>query len=296
MPELDERQFAAEYGLSWDLLQQVPELKALVKDAIKKGESGSRFSARLENTNWWRTTTDSQRKFIHLRSTDPATWKQQWDAASFRVNQIAQRAGLPNLLDQGTELGSMRPLLQQAVWAVMSDGWSDDRIKSWFGSQLSFQSGQPLGGDAAGIHDKLHALTYANGQNYGDSWYNWWISAIVGGSQTMETAEQSVRQIAATQYSAFAPQIKAGMNAIDLASPYIRAVSTLLELPEGGVGLSDKNVQAAMSGKQQDGSPYSLWQLENDVRSDPRWLKTNNAREDATKQARQVLSDWGFAY
>lgn len=296
MAELDERLFASQYGLSWELLQQVPELRNLVKDAIQKGETGERFTARLENTNWWRTTSDTQRKFVHLRSTDPATFRQQWENNAFRVNQMAVQLGLPNLLDQGTEIGSMRPLLQQAVWAAMSDGWSDDRIKSWLGSQGLFKDGQPLGGQAAEVYTKLNGLAYANGRTYPQGWYDWWVSQIIGGGKTFEAAELQIRTEAASAYGAFATQIKAGMNAIDLASPYIRAASTLLELPEGGVGLNDKNVMKAMSGRQKDGSPYSLWQFENDVRSDPRWTRTNNAREDMTKQARQVLSDWGFAY
>lgn len=295
MAELDERLFASQYGLSYDLLQQVPELKALVKDAIKKGESGERFTARLENTKWWKTTTDTQRKFIHLRSTDPATFRQQWENNAFRINQMAVQLGLPNLLDWGTEIGGMRPLLQQAIWASMSDGWSDDRIKSWL-SQGLFSNGQPLGGEAGQLYSKLHGLAYANGRQYPESWYTWWIGQISGGGRTFEHAEQQIRDEAASHYSAFATQIKSGMNALDLAAPYIRAASTLLELPEGGVGLDDKNVMKAMSGKQKDGSPYALWQFENDVRSDARWKQTNNAREDMTKQARQVLSDWGFAY
>ena len=295
-PQLDERTLAEQYGLSYALIQQVPELRSLIKDALAENWDTTRFTASLKNTGWWASTTDTQRKFIDLRNTDPASFRQQWDAAAERINQMAVATGMANMFSQGTEIGKMNPVLQSATWASMSDGWTDARIKSWLGSQVSYRQGQPLGGEAARNYDKLHALAYANGRDYSDSWYSNWIADIGGNRKTIDQAEGQIRNEAAAQYGAFAGQIKSGMNAIDLAAPYIKSMSNLLEIPDGTVSLQDKNVQQAMTATQKDGSPYSLWQFENDVRSDPRWKQTNNAREDAMKQARGVLGDFGFTF
>jgi len=296
MAQLDVQAFADQYGLSAALVQSNGELLQLAKDAVAGGWDATRFTAKLKNTNWWATTSDTMRKFIDLRNADPATFKQQWEAAAVHLNQLAVQSGMANMLGQGTDLASMNGVLRDATWASMAGGWTDDRIKSWLGSQVSYRQGQPLGGDAALNYDKLHTLAYANGRDYSDSWYTSWLQDIGGGRKTIEQAEGQIRNEAAAQYSAFATQIKAGMNAVDLASPYIQAASTLLEQPMGKLGLADANVQKAMTATSKDGSPYSLWQFQNDVRSDPRWRQTDNAREDAMKQARGVLSDFGMSF
>jgi hypothetical protein len=298
-PSLTDEQmqaFAEKCGLSAALVKAVPDLMQLARDSVAGSWTPENITAHLKNTNWWATTSDTQRKFIDLKTTDPATWRQQWESTAYRINQIAVQAGWSNLAGQGVGYDTMNGVLKMATTAVMQDGWSDDRIKSWLGSQIGYRQGQPLGGDAAANYDKLHSLAYSNGRDYADWWYSNWLQDLGSGRKTIGEAETQIRQEAAAQYSAFAPQITAGMNVTDLAAPYIQAASTLLELPNGALGLADKNVQKAMTGKQQDGSPYALWQFENDVRSDPRWKQTNNARDAAMKQARGVLSDFGFTY
>lgn len=296
MAQLDVQAFTEQYGLSAALLNSTPELMQLARDAVSGSWDATRFTAKLKNTNWWATTSDTMRKFIDLRNADPATFKQQWDQTAFRLNQLAVQSGMANMLTQGTDINKMNQVLHDATWVSMAEGWTDDRVKSWLGSQVAYRQGLPLGGEAAQNYDKLHTLAYANGRNYSDGWYNTWLQDIGGGRKTIDQAEQQIRNEAAAQYSAFGTQIKAGMNAVDLASPYIRAASQLLELPDGALGLNDKNVQKAMSATQKDGSPYSLWQFQNDVRDDPRWRQTDNAREDAMKQARGVLGDFGFVF
>lgn len=296
MAQLDDQTLAAQYGLSYDLIQSSPEIKSLFQQAVAGSWSAERFTAGLKNTNWWRTTSDTTRKFIDLRSTDPASWKQQWDATAVRINQLAVQTGIANMLGAGTDIASMNWVLRNATWAVMAGGWTDDRIKSWLGSQVSYRQGIPLGGDAAQNYDKLHSLAYQNGQNFSDSWYNTWLQDLGSGRKTIDEAEGQIRQQAATQYSAFSKQILAGMNAMDLAAPYIQSASNLLEVPQGTLGLGDKNIQKAMTTTQKDGSPYSLWQFENDVRSDARWVKTQNAQDATMKLAHNVLSDFGFTF
>src|SRR5437899_3784445 len=206
-PQLDVQQFADQYGLSVDLLNTVPELMQLARDSVAGNWSQERITASLKNTSWWRTTSDTQRKYTALRTQDPATWAQQWTAAATRINQLAVQAGWSNLLDQGNNYDSMNGVLRLATQAVMADGWTDDRIKSWLGSQIGYRQGVPLGGEAARNYNKFHAAAYANGREYADWWYSNWLQDLGSGRKTIDQAEQQIRTEAAAQYSAFAPQI-----------------------------------------------------------------------------------------
>jgi len=102
----------------------------------------------------------------------------------------------------------------------------------------------------------------------------------------------AVYRAAAARYTAYREQILAGQDVMDLASPYLKTVSTLLELPESDVDLFNKHVSKAMTSQ----GTTPLWQFETDVRSDPLWKKTNNARESMFSVAHQVLNSFGVTY
>ena len=66
---------------------------------------------------------------------------------------------------------------------------------------------------------------------------------------------------------------------------------------EGGPAtLFDPIVKRGLLGHDAQGQPATkpLWQFEEDLRRDPRWLSTKNAGETLGQVAGGVLQDWGF--
>jgi hypothetical protein len=298
-PKLDKYTLAQQYGLTWATVNGNSEIKRLFDQAVKGQWDSTLFTAKLKNTKWWRTTTDSARKFFMLKTGDPATYKQKWSANQYAVNKLAVDVGLSSQINSK---GQSSSLLQRGILYKMRDGWSDARLKAWFGSQVTMH-GQGTGqmyGEAGEAYDQIFQLAYANGQAYSRSWYQSQIRKVVSGKSTVEALAADIRSKAAAQYYAFANQIRAGQNAMDLAQPYIQRVADLLELPVTDIDLHNPYVQKAMTSKvaagQKPGTQYPLWQFENDVRSDPLWKKTNNARESMFSVAHQVAKDFGLSY
>ncbi len=293
--ELDMRDLASQYGLTYDELQAIPELKSLFAQAVAATYSPTRFTALLKNTNWWRTTSDAQRQYIDLQTSDPATWRQKWENAAFHANQLAVQVGL------GDQMATMKPgsqagALNWATYASMALGWSDDRVKDWLGSQIWMPSQVDPGGEAAQVNQKVHELAWLNGRSYDSSWYGQNVRDVVAGRTTIDSLEARIRREAAAEYSGFSQQILAGQDALTLAAPYVHSVSQLLEKPEGSIGLGDPLIRKAMTTTDKNGQPYSVWQLEQDTRSDERWRSTQNAQDSAMKLARGVLGDFGMAF
>ena len=111
----------------------------------------------------------------------------------------------------------------------------------------------------------------------------------------MEAVEGSLRNAAAAKYSAFATQIKAGQNTLDLAAPYIQSVSKILEVPDTDIGMSNSHVLKAMTSNV-NGQATSIWQFENSLRQDPTWRKTQNAQDSIMQNAHQVLQNFGMTW
>lgn len=288
-PKLSLDELADQYGLSSALINSSSELKSLFKKAVSESWSADVFQAKLKNTKWWSTQSDTLRQFITLRYTDPATYAQKWKQSQYAVNALAVQVGLGNQINAR---GQSSGLLKQAVYNSLALGWSDARVKDWLGARTAVHGGV-MGGEAGEAFDKLHSLAYVNGMRYGSSWYASMARAVASGKDTMERAEALIRQQAAAKYSAFAEQIKAGQNVMDLASPYIQSVSKLLETPETDVDLFNSHVSKAMA-YNKGGQSYSLWQFENDLRKDPVWKRTQNAQDSTMQLAHQVLQQFGM--
>jgi hypothetical protein len=290
VPKLDRNELMEQYGLSAALINSSKELKNLFNQAVSAGWSGTRFQAALKNSNWWKTQSSSLRKYITTKFTDPATWAQQNQETAYKLNQLAVQVGLGNQIFQaGRGKGQGNALLKQAVYNSLALGWSDARIKDWFGAKVTTH-GDAMWGEAGEAFDKLHTIAYTNGMRYSADWYKKNAQSIVSGKTTPEALEAQIRNAAAARFGAFAEQIKAGQNAIDLAAPYIKSMSGLLELPETDVDLFNKHISDAMT------KSTPLWQFENQVRNDPLWRKTNNARESMMSVAHQVAKDFGMAF
>lgn len=85
----------------------------------------------------------------------------------------------------------------------------------------------------------------------------------------------------------------------EIASPYLQSMQNILEIPLGGVSVQDKTIKSALQNKNKltgQTEIMPLWQFENQLRSDPRWKKTQNAQNSMMQVAHQVLSDFGVAY
>jgi hypothetical protein len=295
-PTLDPKTLASLYGLSYDLINSDKSLKKIFAQAVQQQWSADVFVAHLKNTSWWATQSDTMRQYITLKYTDPSSFNQKIDQTAFHVNQLAVAVGYGNLLGKGTTLNKMDGTLQNAVLKVLQNGWTDQQVTAYLGSMVKMSNGE-MAGQAGQDYDKLFTYAYANGLTQSPTWFQDQVRGIEGGKTTVDTVLAQMRQSAASKYSAYATQIQAGQNVLDLAAPYTKAVAQLLELPDGSVDLSNKYVEQAMTAKLPAGGiagqQMPLWQFEDQVRNDPLWRKTDNARESTAQIARQVGQIFG---
>ena len=285
-PKLSMDELASNYGLSSALINSSSELKSLFKKAVAGDWSAALFTAHLQNTKWWKTQPDSLRTYITQKYTDPATWKQKNNNELATIKAMAVSVGLVN--------GTWTNTLNKMVYNSIALGWSDDRIKNYLGGLTNSHDGE-MYGEAGQNFDQMKTLAYDLGVTHSLEWYRDRTQEVTGGRSTMEAVEGSLRNAAAAKYSAFADQIKAGQNTLDLASPYIQALSTILEVPDTDVGLTNKHVLQAMT-YNKGGQAYSIWQFQNDLRQDPTWKKTQNAQDSVMQNAHKVLQDFGMAF
>ena len=81
-----------------------------------------------------------------------------------------------------------------------------------------------------------------------------------------------------------------GVDLETIYNPYKRQMAALLEVDDGAISLDDPLLRSAIGPDKE----MSLFEFQRNIRRDPRWQFTNNAREEVSDIALTVLRDFGF--
>lgn len=114
-----------------------------------------------------------------------------------------------------------------------------------------------------------------------------------GSSGSLEAQKKSILEMSKLLYSNLAPQIDSGLKVADIANQYAAYKSKILELPSESIDVFDNDIQAALRNGGKAGT-MSYTDFEIAMRRDPRWSKTQNAREEASSYANSILKSFGL--
>lgn len=140
---------------------------------------------------------------------------------------------------------------------------------------------------------RLQGLSRSLGLGYNPEQLEQQAANIVAGRQTFEQLEYNTRSIAGELFPMFKDRILAGESVANIAAPYTRSMSSILELPESSLDVSDPNseIRKALIG---DGkTPKPLWQFEQELFKDARWQFTSNARDTMDRVSTDILQRFG---
>ena len=282
---LDLDQYAKDYGFQLAFLKSDPELYSLFKRAIaeKWDTNGNKFALELQKTKWYRTHGSTYRQNLALKTQDPATYNQSLQS---KMREIADKAGAMGVAFNSGQLKNL-------ATHYLDFGWNDSQLNDVMSKYITYSNAR---GQAASNITAMQQSAWKNGLRYSGDTYRKWAQQIASGNYTVEDFTKHVRQQAMSIAPGFADQLKAGMDLYDVASPYMQSMASTLEMNPADIDLFDPTIRKALSARGADGKPASktLYEFEQDLRNDKRWLKTKNAQDQTMAAAHQVLADWGL--
>jgi len=284
VPDINEQELASQYGYAMSLFKSNPELEGLFNQAVAETWTPDKFQARLRATNWYKTTSETARNAQVLKSTDPKTYQAN-------VSQVRARVGI-----LATEYGAnmTAAAMNKFAESAYQFGYDDNQIRKQLASYIKTQSGR-LTGTAGQWEREWRQHAADMGLTYSASQYRSWARNVASGRSTVEDVKSRIGVTAASAYPHLKDRIQAGETLADIAEPYKQTMSQLLEVNPEAVTLKDPMLKKALAVKDKDGKPtmQTLYDFENTVRNDQRWLKTNNAQDEAMNVTRRVLTDMG---
>lgn len=286
---INKEEMAANYGWALSFLKSHKELWKLFNTAVKKNYSVNRFVAALRNTKWFKTHGEAYRQSEVLRKTDPGTYNQRMQTLVSKVADMAAQSG------SNVSSSIVKRIASNSMWF----GWDEGQIRGVLANYIG-QMGNSghYGGEAGKAEQELRNYAYNMGVTIGDGSLKNWLKDIIAQRQTTDDFKGYLQHQAELSFPTLADKIKAGVTVRDLANPYIQQMSQTLELDDASIGLDDPTIRKALQSTGPDGKFESkpIWQFESDLKKDPRWMMTNNARSSLVGTGQQILKDFGFHF
>ena len=285
-PQLTPEELAASYGWSYGFLNSNPELKKKFNEAVDENWTPEKFQAEIRDTSWWKKTSETKRRAQLLKSSDPATYRAQLDAATLQVKQLA------------AEIGAAIPegKLKKIATQVIDMGMDEDQLRNAIGGYIDFTKKGTLRGEAAMHEYTMKQFAYANGVELSDQAIKKQAQLVSRKLATVQDFQDQVRKTAASLFPAYQKQIDAGVNMSDVAAPYMQMMSDELEIPYQQIDIRNPQIKAALNSVDKDGKPagMALSDFQQQLRADPRWKRTSAARDGVMAVGSQVLRDMGL--
>lgn len=274
-------------GLIQAFIGNDPELENLYSEAVAGSWSQDQFTAALQETNWWQTNSQAARTALALKTTDPAAYNQGVSNTSAQVAAEAASLGVP-LTAQA---------LQNVAQTATIFGYDPAQIQQLLATYLTTLKGGQYGGYAGQVQLALKEYAADMGIPVSDQYVKNAVSNVTSGSSSLQAYRAWIQTQAQMAFPAYADQINEGTTVGSIAQPYAVALSQILEQDPDKVDLYNPLLRSVLTTKDAAGNPTmtSLTDYEQQLRTNPLWTKTNNARESVMSVANSVLSDMGLA-
>lgn len=226
-------------------------------------------------SKWGRLDGDAQEAYL-MRLENSDKYKERLKSWSINIKRLLAAKGLK--ADDAT------------LEKYYIDGIDDETIIDELTGGISAKG---AAGEAADALGALRGVARANGFNLDKDFglqLDGWLQRISKGESVDDFARLIRAQAKLGLPEKVGTLIDEGLDLANIYAPYRNRMANLLEVTPDSISLDDPLLRAAYG---QD-KEMSIYDFQRAVRKDPRWQYTDNAREEVSNVALQVLRDFGF--
>jgi hypothetical protein len=253
------------------------------------------FTEALKQTTWWQQTLPSLRSFF-IETHDPR------NASTFAEKMGIQTANVAASLEKlGIRAQQVDPVtgkvidnnvtIQGIAMEAVKNGWTDVQMLQHLGdnAQLLFTGGGTIGSSVDNI--KKQALNY--GITIDNNYLNTIQRSLLDPTDGRDTQYylNEMKAQAIDLYKPFASSIKEGRSLYEVTNSYRNQMATLLEVDS--TNLTWKDLMAKVVDPT-TGNARTFADFNKQVKQDPLWQYTKNAKETYSNTALDLMKQFGF--
>jgi hypothetical protein len=228
------------YGyMAWAL--DIPEVGDILRMAAVNGWSTDILKGKLEATNWWKTTGESERVWEQKQAEDPASAAQQ-------IHNLASQIKT-ELTGQGVTIDDGR--ISQVAEQALRWNWNNDQTKAALDAEL--QRSPDLLQSKVGTNFKALAAQYA--VPLSDPVIAQWAAHSVSGVRSEEQFRQYLVNQASQRFASNAQLqtfMKQGGTVSQFFDPYKQYAAQILGVNPDSIDLTDPKWTAAINARIDD--------------------------------------------
>ena len=266
-----------------------PEIGQILYQAADLGWDAIKLEARLKNTEWWRTTQDSARKFEQLLISDPETARQRVEDKTRLIQDAADRMGI----DVAKIIGEV------SVIATRLD-WTEDEIVEAITTKGEWDKGGPggeLGTSASSIQQLAKRFLVVITQEQASRL----AASILNGSASLDSIQGNFALRAQAKFSgnkSLSDFIGNGGSPEDFFADHKTKISQMIGVDESAIDLiNDPTYSKILSYEGGDGTvrPMTVHEATRLARKDDRFKTSATGRGEAARFARAFGQSMGKA-
>lgn len=272
---------AAAYGITEALLGMFPELRQ-VFDLFKAGKTGEALDT-LYKTNYYKNYSPTIKARFKLK----AEQRPVWDNELNKYIETQRR----RLVQQGIRIDDAT--LRSTLTTAFENAFDDNQVDA---AIMATGKVAKIGGDILGNVANLKSFARAFGVAglYNDQAWDQISRDLFNELTTEEDIQNSIKNLAASAYPAFAQGILNGQS-MEVQGSYItQTLSSILERP---VNLDSPEAKRFLQYvNPQSGKPELIpqWMVEKEAKKLPGWEYTDNAMATIDSLALRSLRDMGL--
>lgn len=272
-------------------LMSDPEVAKILRDSATAAKSGhpwtqDEFDSQIMNTSWFKTSSDSQRKYFETMHNDPGTFNQQLQVYKDQVQQVGGNLGYDEtVLTPGYIDYFANRAFQQNLSASQLKQMMVDEITPLIGTT-----------EKSPVLAQVRNLLTSYGQSFDTPTLNYWLDAIGSGRQTVENLKNTLAGQVKNLYPHFTDQIDSGMTFQQITNPYRQAIAKTMEVDPARVDFNDPRWRHIIDYVDpKTGVHRSMSSVEADsyLKSLPEWNNTKNAVDTYSQIGQQLLQSFG---
>ena len=276
---------------------QKAELDRLFDAAKKGGWKEATFLEALKNTSWWQTTLPTLRQFF-LESKDPrnaGTFAQKVKNNIDSITSKLEALGLGQKVDPVTGRAvDNTEFIKGIALKAIENGWTDDQLENYLSTRgdVLFTGGGTIGS----YYDRIKQTAYLYGINLDDNMKKAINTSLLDplDGRDVNYWLNSVKEMSydAPQYKPFADALKAGRSLYEVTSSYRNQMASLLEVDSTAISWDDLMSKVV---DKTTGNARTFADFNKQLKQDPLWQYTRNAKETYSGMALDLAKMFGFA-
>lgn len=265
-----------------------PEVGPILQQAAREGWTSEKLQSTIMQTNWWKTTSASQRQWDQVKLSDPAEAKKQSDAMATTIASLLSKEG-----------GTLPPERIAALAELaLRNGLQGDAIPAAVLAEVQLNptsQGGLLG--ARMTQARQAASQYALPMS--DAMAFEWAKGIATGTQTEQGLTEYLQAQAQAAYASdphLARGLADGFTVRQVLDPQITASANLLGIDPDTIDLRDQKWAPILQFN--DGAQTRTRTLDETlkyVRSTDDYWQTKGAESEAAGFVKQLASQFGKA-